>query len=110
MNRQPSHSRRNLAILMIGLIVWTAVLATGAFFFGYRQDVRKPIIVFGAMLLFLGVWVTLLVFRSARHAKGAVSQGNSKVSRVSSSVEEVNEYSGESAHTQQSHSRKAEDG
>lgn len=110
MNRQPSHSRRTLAILMIGLTIWTALLAIGAFLYGYRQDIRKPIIVFGAMLLFLGVWGALLVLRSARNGKAARSGRPAEAPRVSSSPDEPDKFSEESGRTDVPHSRQAEDG
>lgn len=64
MNRESSFNRRTIAILVVGLGVWAMLVAVGSFLYGYRQDFRKPLVVCGAMVLFLGVWGVLLLMRA----------------------------------------------
>ncbi|MEX2316922.1 MAG: hypothetical protein WD669_07210, partial [Pirellulales bacterium] len=59
-----------LAVLIGALVVWTSLLALGAFLqLGAaqpRHDIRKPLIILGALGLFLAVWGIALWRRARR--------------------------------------------
>jgi membrane protein DedA with SNARE-associated domain len=59
-----------LAILAAALVIWAALLALGAFLeLGAdqpRHDFRKPMLVLGAMAVFLAVWGLALWMRGRR--------------------------------------------
>ena len=79
MNQLPHRSRRPFVILMASLGVWTVLLAIGAFLYGYRQDVRKPLIVIGAMFVFLGGWMVLLLIRATRNSAQNQARESSEI-------------------------------
>ena len=66
--KEPHKGKASHAIgwLAGSLIAWATVLAIGAFVFGYRSDVRKPLIIVGVMVTFIAIWMTLLVLRQRR--------------------------------------------
>jgi hypothetical protein len=59
-----------LAVLVGALVVWTSLLALGAFLnLGAdkpQHDIRKPLAILGALGLFLAVWGLALWQRSRR--------------------------------------------
>jgi hypothetical protein len=59
-----------LAVIAVALVVWAALLALGAFLeLGAdqpRHDFRKPMLVLGAMAVFLAVWGLALWLRYHR--------------------------------------------
>jgi hypothetical protein len=46
--------------IMLGLFIWGAALALGAFLFRHQYDVRKPLLVLGCVTAFIFAWVVLL--------------------------------------------------
>jgi len=68
-----SESRKKwvpLAVLVAALVVWTALLALGAYLeWGAdqpRHDIRKPLIMLGSLGAFLAVWAAAFWLRSRR--------------------------------------------
>jgi hypothetical protein len=57
-------SRRLVLGLFVALALWGMYLAVGAYL--YKHDVRRPLIVLGCMMAFLGIWLLLLVGRNRR--------------------------------------------
>ena len=55
---------RWIAGIMAAVAAWGAVLALGAW--RLNNDPRRPLIVFGCVLAFLGFWLVMLALRSAR--------------------------------------------
>lgn len=59
-----------LVVLAVALVAWAALFAAGAYFeIGVdspRHDLRKPLIIMGAMLTFLSLWGIALWVRSRR--------------------------------------------
>ena len=55
---------RWIAWIMAAVATWGAVLAIGAW--RLNNDPRRPLIVFGCVLAFLGFWLLMLSLRSAR--------------------------------------------
>jgi membrane protein DedA with SNARE-associated domain len=69
----PSEQKRiwlPLAILAAGLVIWTGLLALGAYLeWGAdqpRRDIRKPLFILGSLAIFLGVWAVALWLRARR--------------------------------------------
>jgi hypothetical protein len=62
-----------LALLASALVVWAVLFAVGAYLEPGadqpRHDFRKPLIILGAMGLFLSFWGLALWLRSARRQK-----------------------------------------
>jgi hypothetical protein len=67
---KPTNRWLPLAILAAALLVWGAMFALGTYLdIGAdqpRHDIRKPLIIFGGMLLFLAFWGAALWLRSGR--------------------------------------------
>jgi hypothetical protein len=61
---ESDHPNRWIAGITAAVAVWGAILAAGAWRLNY--DPRRPLIVFGCVLAFLGFWWTMLAVRSAR--------------------------------------------
>lgn len=57
-------SHRPILMIMAAVMIWGSLHALGAYLFEY--DYRKPLIVCGFLLAFLGAWAALLAIRS-RH-------------------------------------------
>jgi hypothetical protein len=59
-----------LAILAAALLIWGALFALGTYLEpgvdNPKHDIRKPLIIFGGMLLFLAFWGAALLLRSGR--------------------------------------------
>lgn len=55
---------RWIASIMVAVAAWGGVLALGAW--RLNNDPRRPLIVFGCVLAFLGFWLVMLALRSAR--------------------------------------------
>lgn len=53
-----------IAWIMVAVAAWGGVLALGAW--RLNNDPRRPLIVFGCVLAFLGFWLAMLALRSAR--------------------------------------------
>lgn len=62
----PSRTPGGVVLIVGSLLTWAVVLAIGAFAFGYRSDLRKPLVIVGVMLCFLAGWLTLLIMRQRR--------------------------------------------
>lgn len=58
---------RPILWIMAALVAWGSLHALGAYLFGH--DYRKPLIIYGCLLAFLGTWAALLTIRSRRLAK-----------------------------------------
>ncbi|MFN9368832.1 MAG: hypothetical protein ACK6CT_08705 [Planctomycetia bacterium] len=52
---------------MAAVAAWGAIQAIGAW--TLNHDYRRPLVVFGCMLAFLGFWLAMLSLRSARMRK-----------------------------------------
>ena len=63
MNDDSTRSRWFIATIFTGLLVWAGVLAWGVVRNQIALDVRKPLVIIGVVVLFLGVWAVLLLFR-----------------------------------------------
>lgn len=74
---QPSDDRRDLIIpyIIIGLIVWGALLALGAYVFRGQHDLRKPLIILACVGTFVGFWGVLLWVNRGRLLRGPQSRG-----------------------------------
>lgn len=62
---------RDRSVLMIlgimgALLVWGTLHALGAYLYNHDYDVRKPLIVYGFMGAFLGLWGAAMWLRSRR--------------------------------------------
>ena len=64
-----------LTVLISALIIWTVLLAIGAYLeWGAdqpRHDIRKPLMMLGSLGLFLAIWATALWLRSRRLGRKA---------------------------------------
>ena len=62
-----------LAALAVALVLWAGLFAAGTYLeVGVdhpRHDIRKPLIIFGGMVVFLGFWGVALWLRSRRGPK-----------------------------------------
>ena len=69
---EPADETQNKAILWkiaLGLLIWGAALSLGAFLFRNEHDVRKPLIIMGCVVGFLGFWGVMLWQRQRRQSK-----------------------------------------
>jgi membrane protease YdiL (CAAX protease family) len=70
MEKKQRHQWLPLLILGLALVVWAGLFALGAYLeLGAdrpRYDIRKPLVVFATMALFLGAWGLLLWKRAGR--------------------------------------------
>lgn len=60
----PNDQSRLIAWIMAAVVVWGAVLATGAYL--AKRDVRLPAIVMGCVVAFLLFWWAMLAARRRR--------------------------------------------
>jgi hypothetical protein len=60
-----SKSTRFIGMIAAGLLIWASVLAWGVIRNQPVLDLRKPLIIVGVVLLFLGGWVVLLLTRKS---------------------------------------------
>jgi hypothetical protein len=60
----PKDQNRLIALIMVAVIVWGAVLAAGAYL--AKQDARLPAIVMGCVCAFLFFWWLMLANRRRR--------------------------------------------
>jgi hypothetical protein len=65
--QSPDANRRLVVGLFVALAVWGLYLAVGSYV--YKQDVRRPLVVFGCVAVFLGCWLALLVARNRRRRR-----------------------------------------
>ena len=56
---------RIIMVIAGGLLVWASVLAWGVVRNQPVLDMRKPLIIIGVVVLFLGGWAMLLMFRKS---------------------------------------------
>jgi hypothetical protein len=70
MGNFPAKKWRPLALLAVALVVWAGLFAAGAYLeVGVdqpRHDMRKPLIIMGAMAAFLSFWGLALWARARR--------------------------------------------
>jgi hypothetical protein len=70
MGNQPPRNWLPLAVLAAALVIWSAMLALGAYLqLGAdqpRHDIRRALIVLASMGTFLGIWAAALWLRSRR--------------------------------------------
>lgn len=64
----PESSDRIIRGIMIAVLVWGAILAAGSW--TLNHDIRRPIIVMGCVLAFLGFWLAALAVRRRRAGRG----------------------------------------
>ena len=64
---QNDPSRRWIVLLMVALAAWGLYHAVGAFLF--NKDVRRGLVVFACMVLFLAVWLSLMMVRKKRRKR-----------------------------------------
>lgn len=57
-------AHRPILAIMSALVIWGSLHALGAYLF--EHDYRKPLVVYGFMLAFLGFWAVMLASRSRR--------------------------------------------
>ncbi len=50
--------------IMIAILIWGTFHTVGVYLYGRVLDIRKPIIVYGCVLAFLGFWNLMLWMRS----------------------------------------------
>jgi O-antigen/teichoic acid export membrane protein len=64
--------KRDLMIpyIVIGLIIWGAILALGAYVFQGQHDLRKPLIILACVGTFVGFWGVLLWINRGRLLRG----------------------------------------
>jgi hypothetical protein len=60
----PDGNRQLIVGLFVALAAWGLYLAVGSYV--YKQDVRRPLIVFGCVAAFLGFWLVMLAARNRR--------------------------------------------
>ncbi|MEX2142105.1 MAG: hypothetical protein WD894_22755 [Pirellulales bacterium] len=65
--RQNDPSRRWIVLLVAALAAWGLYHAVGAFLF--NKDVRRGLVVFACMALFLAFWLLLLMVRKKRRER-----------------------------------------
>lgn len=54
-----------IAVIAVGLLAWAVVLAWGVIRNQPVLDLRKPLIIIGVVVLFLGGWAALLLTRKS---------------------------------------------
>lgn len=60
----PKDQSRLIAFIMVAVVVWGALLATGAYL--SKRDIRLPAIVMGCVAAFLLFWWAMLAARRRR--------------------------------------------
>jgi hypothetical protein len=72
MKPEPTNEERDVIIpfIVIGLIIWGALLALGAFIFRNQLDYRKPLIILACVGAFVGFWGILLWYNRGRLLRG----------------------------------------
>mgnify|MGYP006278497597 CR=1 FL=1 len=60
----PPGAERLIRWIMAAIVVWGAFHALGAW--QLNHDIRRPLVVFGCVLAFLGFWLAMLNARSRR--------------------------------------------
>lgn len=63
-NQPPKDQSRLIAFIMVAVVVWGALLATGAYL--AKRDLRLPAIVMGCVATFLLFWWAMLAARRRR--------------------------------------------
>lgn len=64
--------RQNYVVLrniVLGLLAWGVVLGLGAYLFRGQHDYRKPLIIIGCVVLFIGFWGLMLWQRQRKLRK-----------------------------------------
>ncbi|MDE0936652.1 MAG: hypothetical protein OSA89_12105 [Mariniblastus sp.] len=64
-------SSRAIVYVFAGLILWTLIIAFGAFQTQASTDYRRPLIVIGVMGFFLGVWWFALRLKRLKNRSNA---------------------------------------
>ncbi|NDC54220.1 MAG: hypothetical protein EBZ74_07965 [Planctomycetia bacterium] len=54
----PPGAEKIIRWIMVAIVIWGAILAAGAW--TLNHDVRRPIMVMGCVLAFLGFWLAML--------------------------------------------------
>ena len=74
------NDKRDLIIpyIVIGLIVWGALLALGAYVFRGQHDLRKPLIILACVGTFVGFWGVLLWINRGRLLRGHQTRDDGK--------------------------------
>ena len=67
---EAKRSRKALIGIFTGLILFGGFIAAGSYFSDATPDWRKPVIVMGALVLFLGGWSALLATQKRKRADG----------------------------------------
>lgn len=65
---QPPDAERILRGIMIAVLVWGSILAAGSW--TLNHDPRRPVVVLGCVLAFLGFWKAMLASRRGRIGRG----------------------------------------
>ena len=70
---KPENEQRDVIIpyIVMGLLVWGALLALGAYLFRGQHDLRKPLIILACVGVFVGFWGLLLFFNRRRLLRGS---------------------------------------
>jgi peptidoglycan biosynthesis protein MviN/MurJ (putative lipid II flippase) len=63
--------QRLITLIMIAVVVWGGFLATGAWL--QSHDWRRPAMVMGCVIVFLGFWVAMLARRRSRFRIGEMA-------------------------------------
>lgn len=67
---ESKRSRKLLISIFTGLILFGGFIAAGTYFSDATPDWRKPVIVMGALGLFLGAWCALLSTQKRKRSNG----------------------------------------
>jgi len=75
-----SSDKRDLIIpyIVIGLILWGALLGLGAYVFRGQHDLRKPLIILACVGVFVGFWGVLLWVNRGRLLRGHQTRDDGK--------------------------------